>query len=63
VEVPTSSLVNAHLRYQVDARQSIALHVNNALDHRNLDPSTPDTPLSAIPQPARAWRLDWRISL
>ncbi|MDG0834440.1 TonB-dependent receptor plug domain-containing protein [Roseateles saccharophilus] len=63
VEVPTSVVVNAHLRYRVDARQSVSLHLNNALDRHNLDPSTPDTALSAIPQLARAWRLDWRISL
>ncbi|HEY8876983.1 MAG TPA: TonB-dependent receptor [Roseateles sp.] len=63
VEVPTSAVVNAHLRYHVDARQSLALHLGNALDRRNLDPSTPDTPLSAIPQPARSWRLDWRFTL
>ncbi|MDR7268676.1 iron complex outermembrane receptor protein [Pelomonas saccharophila] len=63
VEVPTTALVNAHLRYHVDPRQSLALHLNNALDRRNLDPSTPDTPLSAIPQPGRAWRLDWRFML
>ena len=63
VEVPTTALVNAHLRYQFDARQSLALHLSNALDRRNLDPSTPDTALSAIPQPGRAWRLDWRFAL
>jgi outer membrane receptor for ferrienterochelin and colicins len=63
VEVPATAAVNAHLRYQLDARQSLALHLNNALGRRNLDPSTPDTLLSAIPQPGRAWRLDWRIAL
>lgn len=62
VPVPTFAVVNAHLRYRFDERQSLSLHVNNALDRRNLDPSTPDTTLSAIPQPARAWRLDWRIT-
>jgi len=63
VEVPTSVGVNAHLRYRIDARQRLALHVDNALDRRNLDPATPDTPLSAIPQPRRSWRLDWTLSL
>ena len=62
-EVPTAVVVNAHLRYFVDARQSLALHVGNLLDRRNLDPSTPDTVLSSIPQPGRAWRLDWRVAL
>jgi outer membrane receptor for ferrienterochelin and colicins len=63
VDVPATALVNAHLRYHVDPRQSLALHVSNALDRRNLDPATPDTSLSAIPQPRRAWRLDWRFTL
>ena len=63
VEVPVTVAVNAHLRWRLDARQSLALHANNALDRRNLDPSTPDTPLSSIPQPRRSWRLDWRIAL
>ncbi len=63
VEVPATALVNAHLRFSIDSHQSLALHVNNALDHRNLDPSTPETSLSAIPQPGRAWRLDWRFTL
>ena len=63
VEVPSTALVNAHLRYRFDARQSLALHVDNALDRRNLDPSSPDTALSTIPQPRRAWRLDWQLAL
>jgi iron complex outermembrane receptor protein len=63
VEVPVSAVVNGHLRCQLDERQSLALHLSNALDRRNLDPSTPDTALSAIPQPGRSWRLDWRLSL
>jgi iron complex outermembrane receptor protein len=63
VEVPLSAVANGHLRYHVDERQSLALHLSNALDRRNLDPSTPDTPLSAIPQPGRSWRLDWRVLL
>ncbi|HEV6965434.1 TonB-dependent receptor, partial [Roseateles sp.] len=63
VEVGATAVVNAHLRYRFDERQSLALHVSNALDRRNLDPSTPDTALSAIPQAARAWRLDWRFAL
>lgn len=63
VEVPATAVFNAHLRYRLDARQSLALHVSNALDRRNLDPSTPDTPLSSIPQPGRSLRLDWRIAL
>lgn len=63
VEVPATAVLNAHLRYRLDERQSLALHVNNALDRHNLDPSTPDTMLSAIPQPGRTVRLDWRIHL
>lgn len=63
IEVGATAVVNAHLRYRFDERQSLALHVSNALDRRNLDPSTPDTALSAIPQAARAWRLDWRFAL
>ncbi|HEY9109290.1 MAG TPA: TonB-dependent receptor [Roseateles sp.] len=61
--VPATVLVNAHLRRRLDDRNSLALHVSNALDRRNLDPSTPDTTLSRIPQPRRAWRLDWRLTL
>jgi iron complex outermembrane receptor protein len=63
VEVPSTASVNAHLRCRLDARHSLALHVNNALDRRNLDPSTPDTALSSIPQPGRTLRLDWRFTL
>lgn len=63
VAVPTSAVVNAHLRFRLDERQSLAVHLGNALDRRNLDPSTPDTPLSVIPQPGRSWRLDWRLML
>ncbi|MBI3350278.1 MAG: TonB-dependent receptor [Burkholderiales bacterium] len=63
VEVPSTATVNAHLRYRLDERQSLSLHVNNALDRRNLDPSTPDVVLSSIPQPGRTWRLDWRLAL
>ncbi|MEO6277786.1 TonB-dependent receptor [Roseateles sp.] len=62
-EVPSTAIVNAHLRYRLNDRQSLALHVNNALNRRNLDPSTPDVTLGSIPQPGRAWRLDWRFSL
>ncbi|MFG6461212.1 TonB-dependent receptor plug domain-containing protein [Roseateles sp. DXS20W] len=61
--VPATAVVNAHLRYALDGRQSLALHVNNVLDRQNLDPSTPDTPLSSIPQPGRSFRLDWRFAL
>ena len=61
--VPSARTVNTHLRYRIDPAQSLALHLSNALDRRNLDPATPDTTLSAIPQPGRAWRLDWRIRL
>ncbi|KQY81043.1 TonB-dependent siderophore receptor [Pelomonas sp. Root1444] len=63
VEVPSTSSINAHLSYRLNARQSLALHVNNALDRRNLDPATPDTVLSSIPQPGRTLRLDWRLAL
>lgn len=59
VEVPTTVLLNAHLRHRIAERQTLALHVDNALDRRNLDPATPDTPLSAIPQPRRSLRVDW----
>lgn len=62
-EVPATTVVNAHLRYRLDERLSLSLHVDNALDRRNLDPSTPDVVLSSIPQPGRAWRVDWRIGL
>ncbi|MDH0863362.1 TonB-dependent receptor [Mitsuaria sp. GD03876] len=62
VRVPPEVVVNAHLRYRIDTRQSVALHVDNLLDRANLDPSSPDAALSAIPQPRRAWRLDWRLS-
>ncbi len=62
-EVPTAALVNTHLRYRIDERQSLALHVNNALDRRYADPSTPDVVLSSIPQPRRSLRLDWRFTL
>jgi iron complex outermembrane receptor protein len=62
--VPPTAVLNGHLRYRLDDGQSLALHVNNALNRRNLDPSTPDTAaLSAVPQPRRAWRLDWRFTL
>jgi outer membrane receptor for ferrienterochelin and colicins len=63
VPVPATAIVNAHLRRVIDARHSLALHVNNALDRRNLDPGTPDNLLSSIPQPGRAWRVDWRFTL
>jgi outer membrane receptor for ferrienterochelin and colicins len=62
VEVPATAVVNAHLRLRIAQRQTLALHVNNALDRRNFDPSTPDTPLDAIPQPRRSLRLDWSTS-
>ena len=61
--MPSTVTVNAHLRYRLDERQSLSLHVNNALDRHNLDPSTPDVVLSSIPQPSRTWRLDWRLAL
>ena len=63
VEVPSTASVNAHLSYRLDARQSLALHVNNAQDRHNRDTSTPDTVLSSIPQPGRTLRLDWRLAL
>lgn len=63
VAVPGTLSVNANLRYRVAARQSLALYVNNALDRRDADPSTADTALSSIPQPRRAWRLDWQFTL
>jgi iron complex outermembrane receptor protein len=63
VGVPSTAGLNAHLRYRVDARQSLALHVSNALNHSNRDPATPDTALNSIPQPGRALRLDWRLTL
>ncbi|MGQ3052523.1 MAG: TonB-dependent receptor plug domain-containing protein [Roseateles sp.] len=62
VEVPSAVVVNAHLRYRAGPQQTLALHVDNALDRRNLDPSTLDTPLSVIPQPRRSVRLDWTVS-
>lgn len=62
VPVPTTVIVNAHWRYRIAAGQTLALHVDNALDRRNLDPATPDTPLDAIPQPRRQLRLDWTAS-
>lgn len=62
VKVPPSNVVDAHLRYRIDARQSLALHVDNALDRANVDPSSPETVLDAIPQGRRAWRLDWRLA-
>jgi iron complex outermembrane receptor protein len=61
--VPSTAGLNAHLRYRVDARQSLALHVSNALNRSNRDPATPDTALNSIPQPGRALRLDWRLTL
>jgi outer membrane receptor protein involved in Fe transport len=61
VNVPTAFHLNVHLRREIDEQHSVALHVNNLFDRRNLDPATPDTRLDAIPQPGRAWRLDWRI--
>lgn len=61
--VPSSAAVNAHLRWRLDEGQSLALHVSNALDRRNFDPSTPDVALRSIPQPGRALRLDWRFAL
>jgi iron complex outermembrane receptor protein len=63
VGVPSTAGLNAHLRYRVDARQSLALHVSNALNRSNRDPATPDTALNSIPQPGRALRLDWRLTL
>lgn len=60
-EVPVSAVLNLNLRYRIDDRQSLALHVANALDRHNFDPSTPDNPLSAIPQPGRSLRLDWQV--
>lgn len=63
VEVPTALVVNANLRYRVDEHQSLAVHVNNVLDRRYSDPSTPDVALSSIPQPRRSLRLDWRYTL
>jgi iron complex outermembrane receptor protein len=63
VGVPSTAGLNAHLRYRVDARQSLALHVSNALNRGNRDPATPDTALNSIPQPGRALRLDWRLTL
>ncbi|KQW51992.1 hypothetical protein ASD88_05170 [Pelomonas sp. Root662] len=62
VEVPSTVIVNAHLRWRMAEQQTLALHVDNALDRRNLDPATPDTPLSAIPQPRRSLRVDWTVS-
>lgn len=61
VDVSSSVAMNFNLRYRIDARQTLALRVENALDRRNLDPSTPENSLSAVPQPRRNWRLDWRI--
>ena len=63
VKVPATIDVNANLRYRISASQRISLHIENALDRRNLDPSTPETALSSIPQMRRAWRLDWQFSL
>lgn len=63
VEVPTAVVFNTHLRYRIDPRQSLALHIDNALDRRYGDPSTPDVALRSIPQPRRALRLDWRFTL
>ncbi|MDR7336027.1 TonB-dependent receptor [Roseateles asaccharophilus] len=62
VEVPATAVVNAHLRWRFAPQQTLALHVANALDRRNFDPSTPDTPLDVIPQPRRSVRLDWTVS-
>lgn len=62
VAVPATVIVNAHLRHRIAPGQVLALHVDNALDRRNLDPATPDTPLSAIPQPRRSLRVDWTVS-
>ena len=62
VRVPTEAFLNAHLRYRLDARQSLALHADNLLDRANVDPSSPDAQLDLIPQPRRTWRLDWRIA-
>jgi outer membrane receptor for ferrienterochelin and colicins len=61
--VPPTLQLNAHLRWQFRADQSLALHLGNALNRRNQDPSTPDTALSAIPQTGRTWRIDWRFTL
>lgn len=63
VAVPSAAVVNAHLRWRFSASQSLALHMSNALDRRNVDPGTPDTALSVIPQPGRSLRLDWRFAL
>lgn len=60
-DVPALITVNLNLRYRIGPRQTVALRVENALDRRNLDPSTPENPLSSVPQPRRSWRLDWRI--
>ena len=62
VKVPPACFVNAQLSYRIDARQSLALQVDNLLDRDNLDPSSPDAALSAIPQSRRAWRLAWRTA-
>lgn len=62
VRVSPSAFLNAHLRYRVDERQTVAMHVDNLLDRANQDPSSPDASLDAIPQPRRTWRLDWRIA-
>lgn len=59
--VPTYASLDAHVQLRLSDRQSVALHVDNALDRANLDPAIAESRLSAVPQPRRALRLDWRI--
>jgi iron complex outermembrane receptor protein len=63
VEADAAIVMDAHFRYHFDERQSLALHVRNALDRRYVDPATPDVALGSIPQPRRSMRLDWRFTL